>query len=161
MVIPDEVSDVRCEKCGLHDGIQDGTLRQVSRLPQLPKLPQHQGHSRKDDVKCPLCGGEIIKRKSKKGKVFYGCEKYPECSFVSWDKPVKEKCPKCGGLMVHKMGHGGGFDACIAEGCGYTTKQNKQDKRGARNESFCNRRWPCGLRGGVSACQKGHRGGPL
>ena len=41
------------------------------------------------------------------------------------------KCPKCGGLMVHKMGHGGGFDACIAEGCGYTTKQNKQDKKGS------------------------------
>ena len=78
-----------------------------------------------------MCGGEIIKRKSKKGKVFYGCEKYPECSFVSWDKPVKEKCPKCGGLMVHKMGHGGGFDACIAEGCGYTTKQSKQDKKGS------------------------------
>ena len=85
----------------------------------------------KINVPCPKCGAALIKRKTKRGKVFYGCEKYPECSFVSWDKPVKEKCPKCGGLMVHKMGHGGGFDACIAEGCGYTTKQNKQDKKGS------------------------------
>ena len=82
-------------------------------------------------ITCPKCGAALIKRKTKRGKVFYGCEKYPECSFVSWDKPVKEKCPKCGGMMVHKMGHGGGFDACIAEGCGYTTKQNKQDKKGS------------------------------
>ena len=99
--------------------------------PNFPNCRNTKAIVEKTDVKCPLCGGEIIKRKSKKGKVFYGCEKYPECSFVSWDKPVKEKCPKCGGLMVHKMGHGGGFDACIAEGCGYTTKQNKQDKKGS------------------------------
>lgn len=131
VVIPDEVSDVQCEKCGSMMVYKMGRFGKFLACPNFPNCRNTKAIVEKTDVKCPLCGGEIIKRKSKKGKVFYGCEKYPECSFVSWDKPVKEKCPKCGGLMVHKMGHGGGFDACIAEGCGYTTKQNKQDKKGS------------------------------
>ena len=131
VVIPDEVSDVKCEKCGSMMVYKMGRFGRFLACPNFPSCRNTKAIVEKTDVKCPLCGGEIIKRKSKKGKVFYGCEKYPECSFVSWDKPVKEKCPKCGGLMVHKMGHGGGFDACIAEGCGYTTKQNKQDKKGS------------------------------
>ena len=63
---------------------------------------------------------------------FIACPGYPECKNIK--KIINEtgaECPKCGGLMVHKMGHGGGFDACIAEGCGYTTKQSKQDKKGS------------------------------
>ena len=131
VVIPDEVSDVKCEKCGSMMVYKMGRFGKFLACPNFPTCRNTKAIVEKTDVNCPLCGGEIIKRKSKKGKVFYGCEKYPECSFVSWDKPVKEKCPKCGGLMVHKMGHGGGFDACIAEGCGYTTKQNKQDKKGS------------------------------
>ena len=131
VVIPDEVSDVKCEKCGSMMVYKMGRFGRFLACPNFPNCRNTKAIVEKTDVKCPLCGGEIIKRKSKKGKVFYGCEKYPECSFVSWDKPVKEKCPKCGGLMVHKMGHGGGFDACIAEGCGYTTKQSKQDKKGS------------------------------
>ena len=131
VVIPDEVSDVKCEKCGSMMVYKMGRFGKFLACPNFPNCRNTKAIVEKTDVKCPLCGGEIIKRKSKKGKVFYGCENYPECSFVSWDKPVKEKCPKCGGLMVHKMGHGGGFDACIAEGCGYTTKQNKQDKKGS------------------------------
>lgn len=131
VVIPDEVSDVKCEKCGSMMVYKMGRFGRFLACPNFPNCRNTKAIVEKTDVKCPLCGGEIIKRKSKKGKVFYGCEKYPECGFVSWDKPVKEKCPKCGGLMVHKMGHGGGFDVCIAEGCGYTTKQNKQDKKGS------------------------------
>lgn len=131
VVIPDEVSDVKCEKCGSMMVYKMGRFGKFLACPNFPNCRNTKAIVEKTDVKCPLCGGEIIKRKSKKGKVFYGCEKYPECSFVSWDKPVKEKCPKCGGMMVHKMGHGGGFDVCIAEGCGYTTKQNKQDKKGS------------------------------
>ncbi len=131
VVIPDEVSDVQCEKCGSMMVYKMGRFGKFLACPNFPSCRNTKAIVEKTDVKCPLCGGEIIKRKSKKGKVFYGCEKYPECSFVSWDKPVKERCPKCGGVMVHKTGHGGGFDACIAEGCGYTTKQSKQDKKGS------------------------------
>ena len=131
VVIPDEVSDVKCEKCGSMMVYKMGRFGKFLACPNFPNCRNTKAIVEKTDVTCTLCGDDIIKRKSKKGKVFYGCEKYPECSFVSWDKPVKEKCPKCGGLMVHKMGHGGGFDACISEGCGYTTKQNKQDKKGS------------------------------
>lgn len=55
------------------------------------------------DAPCPLCGGKVVVRKSKKGKVFYGCSNYPNCNFVSWDKPTNEKCPKCGNILYEKV----------------------------------------------------------
>ena len=58
------------------------------------------------DVKCPLCGKNIVQRKSKKGKIFYGCSGYPDCNNVYWYKPVDEKCPECGSLLVEKKGKG-------------------------------------------------------
>lgn len=58
---------------------------------------------KKIGVTCPKCGkGEIIERKTKKNRIFYGCDRYPECDFVSWDKPVGRKCPKCGDMLVEK-----------------------------------------------------------
>ena len=134
VVIPDEVSDVKCEKCGSMMVYKMGRYGKFLACPNFPACRNAKPVFEKTGAQCPLCGGDIVKRKSKKGKVFYGCDRYPECSFVSWDKPVKEKCPKCGGMMVHKPGHGGGFDACTAEGCGYTTKQDKDksdEKKGS------------------------------
>ena len=55
-------------------------------------------------VKCPQCGSELLERTSRKGRKFFGCERYPDCSFTSWDQPVSERCPKCGGWMVLKHG---------------------------------------------------------
>ena len=77
-------------------------------------------------VPCPKCGASIIKRKSKRGKVFYGCENYPACDFVSWDRPAKEKCPKCGAMMVHKVGQHGGYTACSNKDCGFVVRPQKK-----------------------------------
>ena len=79
---------------------------------------------------CPKCGAAIIKRKSKKGakRVFYGCERYPDCDFVSWDKPVEMKCPRCGGLMVQKSGRNGSYIACTDKACGYIHRAAKKEK---------------------------------
>ena len=53
---------------------------------------------------CPLCDGKIVERKTRRGKIFYGCDHYPKCKFASWDKPIKEKCPKCGKILVEHNG---------------------------------------------------------
>ena len=79
-------------------------------------------------VPCPKCGGEIVKRRSKKGRVFYGCSNYPECDFSSWDLPVKEKCPKCGSYMVQKGTKQGKFLICSNEECNYKQKVGEQSE---------------------------------
>ena len=67
---------------------------------------------------CPQCGAELLERVSRKGRKFYGCERYPECDFVSWDRPVKEKCPVCGGRMVQKRGAKDTlYHVCVNETC--------------------------------------------
>ena len=69
-------------------------------------------------VPCPKCGGELLERVSRKGRKFYGCERYPECDFVSWDRPVNEKCPVCGSMMVLKRGAKDTFyHLCTNETC--------------------------------------------
>ena len=70
------------------------------------------------NVPCPQCGAELLERVSRKGRKFYGCERYPECDFVSWDLPVKEKCPVCGGRMVQKRGAKDTlYHVCVNETC--------------------------------------------
>ena len=68
---------------------------------------------------CPNCGGKIIKQKSAKGRIFFGCENYPKCKFVSWDEPVSDICPKCGNTMFKKKGKKATI-YCAKEGCGYS-----------------------------------------
>ena len=129
VVIPDEESDVPCEKCGAMMVYKMGRFGKFLACPNFPECRNTKAIVEKIDVPCPVCGADIIKRKSKRGKVFYGCERYPECSFVSWDKPAKEKCPKCGGMMVHRMGRSGGYTACTAEGCGYVSRPEKKENK--------------------------------
>ena len=72
---------------------------------------------------CPECGSEIVVRKTKKGKTFYGCKSYPECNFMSWSKPTDEKCPECGKELIVKNGRFGEFIACSGyPECKYTRK---------------------------------------
>ncbi|RKY01654.1 DNA topoisomerase I, partial [Candidatus Poribacteria bacterium] len=75
-------------------------------------------------VKCPKCGGELVERRSKKGKTFYGCENYPDCDYVVWDKPVDKPCPKCGfPFLVEKRGQRGRrYLACPNEGCDHVER---------------------------------------
>ena len=71
-------------------------------------------------VKCPKCGeGEIIVRKTKKGRAFYGCSKYPDCDFIEWNKPVEEVCPECGSLMKEKVSKKGKKHICSNKECGF------------------------------------------
>lgn len=129
VVIPDEVSDVECDKCGAMMVYKMGRFGKFLACPNFPNCRNTKAIVEKIDVPCPQCGSDIIKRKSKKGKVFYGCEKYPECGFVSWDKPAKEKCPKCGSMMVHKMSQNGAYTACTKDGCGHVVRPDKKENK--------------------------------
>ena len=74
---------------------------------------------RKTGVKCPDCGGDILEKRSKRGRLFYGCSNYPECDKVFWSRPVDKKCPKCGSLLVEKKTKNHEY-ACSNEECNYT-----------------------------------------
>ncbi|MBQ9832676.1 MAG: type I DNA topoisomerase [Clostridia bacterium] len=126
VVIPDEVSDIPCDKCGTLMVYKTSRFGRFLACPKFPECRNTKPIVEKVGVPCPVCGSEIIKRKSKRGKPFYGCEKYPECDFVSWDKPVKDKCPKCGGLMVQKLGQNGGYTVCADKECGAVIRPVKK-----------------------------------
>lgn len=107
--IPLEVSDVPCDKC--NDGtmmvIREGRFGKFLACPNFPKCRNTKPILHPIGVKCPKCGADILERKSKTGKVFYGCEKYPECDYTTWDKPLNEKCPNCGAMMVEHVERNG------------------------------------------------------
>ncbi len=133
--IPDEVSDIVCEKCGAMMVYKMGRFGKFLACPNFPTCRNTKAIVDKIDVPCPKCGAALIKRKSKKGKAFYGCEKYPECDFVSWDKPTKMACPKCGGMMVQKIGQNGSYIACMNKECGYIHRAAKKGKEEQEGEA--------------------------
>lgn len=98
-----EKSDEVCEKCGAEMLVKYGRYGKFLACSNYPDCKNTKPIVDKIGVKCPKCKeGEVIKRKSKKGRLFYGCDRYPECDFISWNPPVEEPCPKCGGVMVRK-----------------------------------------------------------
>lgn len=107
--IPLEVSDVPCDKC--NDGtmmvIREGRFGKFLACPNFPKCRNTKPILHPIGVKCPKCGADILERKSKTGKVFYGCENYPECDYTTWDKPLNEKCPDCGAMMLEHVERNG------------------------------------------------------
>lgn len=115
--IEDEVTDVVCEECGRNMVIKYGPHGKFLACPGFPDCRNTKQYFEKVGVACPKCGKEVVIRKTKKGRKYYGCEDNPTCEFMSWQKPSKEKCPKCGGYMVEK----GNKLLCSNEECGYKT----------------------------------------
>ena len=120
--IEDEVSDVVCELCGRNMVIKYGPHGKFLACPGFPECRNTKPYLEKIGIACPKCGKEVVLRKTKKGRKYYGCENNPDCDFMSWSKPVKEKCPKCGGYMVIK----GNKIVCADEQCGYVTEKPKE-----------------------------------
>ena len=127
VTIPDEVSDVVCDKCGAMMVYKVGRFGRFLACPNYPKCRNTKRVVEKIGVKCPKCGADLIKLHTKKGRAFYGCEKHPECDFVSWLKPTGDNCPKCGKYMVQKLGKNGSYKQCSdVDGCGYVMRSAKQ-----------------------------------
>ncbi|KEH97797.1 type I DNA topoisomerase [Clostridium botulinum] len=118
ITIEDKVTDVKCDKCGRNMVIKHGRFGDFLACPGYPECKNTKPIVEEIDVPCPLCGGKILIRKSKKGRRFYGCSNYPECKFVSWSEPVIEKCPKCGSFMVKKQSKSrGNYIECSNKEC--------------------------------------------
>ena len=119
--IEDEVTDVICEECGRNMVIKYGPHGRFLACPGFPECRNTKPYLEKIGVPCPLCGKEVVLCKTKKGRKYYGCEDNPECEFMSWQKPSKEKCPECGGYMIEK----GNKLVCADEKCGYVRNNKK------------------------------------
>lgn len=117
--IADEVSDVVCDLCGRQMVIKYGPHGKFLACPGFPECRNTKTYLEKIGIACPKCGKDIVLRKTKKGRRYYGCEANPECDYMSWQKPTDVKCPKCGSLLVEK----GNKLVCPEEGCGH--QQNK------------------------------------
>ncbi len=113
--IEDEVTDVVCEECGRNMVIKYGPHGKFLACPGFPECRNTKPYLEKVGVACPKCGKDIVFRKTKKGRRYYGCEDNPECDFMSWQKPSEKKCSKCGNFMLEK----GNKLVCGNEQCGY------------------------------------------
>ena len=117
--LEDEVTDVICENCGRNMVIKYGPHGRFLACPGFPECRSTKPYLEKIGVKCPKCGKEIVLKKTKKGRKYYGCEDNPECDFMSWQKPLEERCPKCSGYMVEK----GNKTVCADAHCGYVAEK--------------------------------------
>ncbi len=120
--IEDEVSDEVCEKCGRNLVIKQGRYGKFLACPGFPECRNTKSLLVNIGVACPLCSdGQIVVRRSKKGRRFYGCSNYPQCDFVSWDEPVNKKCPDCGQiLLLKKSARQGSRYVCYNQKCDFT-----------------------------------------
>ncbi len=123
VVIADEVTDVICDKCGRNMVIKYGPHGKFLACPGFPECRNTKPYLEKIGVKCPKCGGEVILKKTKKGRRYFGCEHNPDCDFMTWQKPSNVKCPKCGGYMLEK----GKKLVCANEQCGYVMPKPKEE----------------------------------
>jgi DNA topoisomerase-1 len=125
--VPDEVTNEICEECGRNMVIKVGRFGKFLACPGFPECKNTKPIVEKMPGRCPKCGSTILKRKSKRGYAYYGCERGAECGFMSWDVPTAEDCPKCGMTMFKKSGRGRMKPFCINETC-----ENflPEDKRG-------------------------------
>jgi DNA topoisomerase-1 len=116
--LKEDITDVICEKCGRHMVIKTGRYGKFLACPGYPECKNIKKYVEKNGAKCPKCGGDVVIKHTKKGRIFYGCENYPKCDFVSWDEPTKELCPKCGKTLLKKKGKNPKF-YCVTPDCGY------------------------------------------
>ncbi|WP_138159266.1 type I DNA topoisomerase [Peptoniphilus catoniae] len=121
--IRDEPTDIICEKCGRNMVIKMGRFGKFLACPGFPECRNTKPLVEKIGVKCPKCGGDIVVKRSKKGRKFFGCNEYPKCDFVSWNKPVDKKCPKCGEILT-EFNRGNGLK-CSNTNCDYRENEYK------------------------------------
>ena len=128
--IEDEVSDEICEKCGRNMVIKMGRFGKFLACPGFPECSNAKPLLEKINVICPVCQkGEVVLRRSKKGRTFYGCSDYPECDFVSWDRPTGQRCPKCDSILVERKTKKGTLVICSNKECNFEPgEQSKQQE---------------------------------
>ena len=116
--LEEDKTDIICELCGRQMVIKMGRYGKFIACPGYPECKNIKKLVHETGAECPKCGGKVVLKKTKKGRVFYGCSEYPNCDFVSWDEPIQEKCPRCGKTLLKKKGKKPKI-YCITEDCGY------------------------------------------
>lgn len=124
VTIADEESDEVCELCGRRMVIKYGPHGRFLACPGFPECRNTKPYFEKIGVACPKCGKDIVMKKTKKGRRYYGCIDNPECDFMVWQKPSGEKCPRCGKLLLEK----GNKLVCMDEQCGYVKNKPTEEK---------------------------------
>ncbi len=124
ITLEEDKTDVPCEKCGSLMVVKVGRFGKFLACPNYPTCKFTKPFVQQTAGECPRCGGNVISRKSKKGHTFYGCSNYPECTFMTWDTPTPERCPKCGKTLFRARGS---VKHCLNESCGYSAPKKKED----------------------------------
>lgn len=123
--VPEQESDVICEKCGRKMVIRSGRFGKFLACPGFPECKNTKPLVTEMPGNCPKCGGKILLRKSAKGNKYYACEKGKECGFMTWDEPTDKRCPQCGKTLFKRRG---GLLVCLDESCGYQEKVERKKK---------------------------------
>lgn len=118
------MTDVICEECGKNMVVKYGPHGKFLACPGFPDCRNTKPYLEKIGVACPFCGKDVVIRKTKKGRKYYGCEDNPNCEFMSWQKPSTHKCDKCGKYMLEK----GSRIVCSDEQCGYVILKKELEK---------------------------------
>ncbi len=127
--LKEDETDIKCDKCGRNMIIKTGRFGKFLACPGYPECKNTKPLVVETKATCPVCGGKIIEKKTKRGYAFFGCGNYPECNFMTWDKPTDDLCPQCGKSLFKRKGV---VVACLNEGCGFEKKAER--KRKAKEE---------------------------
>lgn len=125
--LKEDQTDIICEKCGRRMVVKVGRYGKFIACPGYPECKNIKKYVEKLGVTCPKCGGDVIVKRTKSKRIFYGCSNYPECDFVSWNEPTNEKCPQCGEILFKKKGKKPTL-FCAKEGCGFKKSMESEDK---------------------------------
>ncbi len=123
--LKEDETDIKCDKCGRNMVVKSSRFGKFLACPGYPECKNTKPLVVETKATCPVCGGKVIEKKSKKGYAFYGCGNYPECNFMTWDKPTDDLCPQCGKSLFKRKG---GIVACLNEGCGFEKKAERKRK---------------------------------
>ncbi len=126
--LEEDMTDIPCDKCGRMMVIKTGRYGKFLACPGYPECKNAKPLVMQTSAKCPKCGGEVIEKKSKRGYTFYGCGSWPDCDFMTWDKPTDDKCPQCGKSLFKRKG---GLTVCLDESCGYEKKTERKSRKKA------------------------------
>ncbi|MGN0526900.1 MAG: type I DNA topoisomerase [Acutalibacteraceae bacterium] len=129
--LQEDITDVKCDKCGRNMVIKVGRFGKFLACPGYPECKSTKPLIEETNAVCPVCGGKIIGKKSKRGYLFYGCSNYPDCNFMTWDKPTGETCPKCGKALFKGKG---GVVTCGNEECDYSFKPARKNAKKTQSE---------------------------
>ncbi len=129
--LQEDITDVKCDKCGRNMVVKSGRFGKFLACPGYPECKTTKPLVEETNATCPECGGKVIGKKSKRGFQFFGCSNYPECNFMTWDKPTGENCPKCGKSLFKGKG---GLITCPDEKCGYSFKAPRKNAKKTDDE---------------------------